>query len=371
MRDIRASARHSITACLFILCCPALGAPADEWEQLTSLPAGRHNEDIFDLVPTQTASLAVGTNGTVLRVTTNDTFIEEDSGTTADLYAVHCLSSKCVFSGFDVIAFNSYDGNGWQHIIDTTGTGNHYTPVLATTDRIYFGMPALDGLGFNYLCYQPYDGSFGMCRAISGGSLMALAETSTGIRGITRQGDITEWSSDFTVAPRVLFHPDEPEDVVRGGCGIFYQNECHAVLKESPGSYAMGWHSGEEDEPWTVTPIPYTMDAIGFLVEPDPLSQAGLPPMYLTVVGSDTGSLARIYSTCNGGTTWLSEADDLPPAVDYPLLAAAVVPNALGGTPMRLVAGSSGTFLVAPLRGTLFSDGFESGDSSRWSLSSP
>ncbi len=191
---------------------------------------------------------------------------------------------------------------------------------------------------------------------------MALAEVPGGIRGLTRFGDIVDWSLDLVDETVVHDQPDDQQlDIVRGGFGVFFGSGVHALNRQGVGSYDYRWHSGTPGGSWEAHSISFTMDAIGLAAEPGPW-----PPQHITVVGSDTGSLARIVSTSNGGAGWQREAQDVPASADHPLIDIAIIPSADGGPPLRMAVGNSGTVLVSPMNSTIFADGFESGDTSAW-----
>jgi len=343
---------------------------ADNWEELPLPPA----QSLRDLACAVTngenkSALVIGEDGTLLVVETNGSIIVRGSGTTANLYAADCRVSSCVVSGEDVVLHNKDDGSGWQDLVDTTGSGNIYTPVLGAADRAVFGLPGLTPLAFHYLCDQLYEGPPGMCRMISGGPVMALAEVPGGIRGLTRSGDILEWSTDLATETMIYDHPaDNMLEIVKG---MIRERRIYALNRLAEGSYDYRTHPGTPEGTWEVHPIPFAMDAISLTVESEWWTKSTGPPQHITVVGSDTGSLARIVSTSNGGASWQREAQDIPASADHPLIDIAIIPNADGGPPLRMAVGNSGTVLVSPMNSTIFADGFESGSNSAWSGTVP
>jgi len=164
-------------------------------------------------------------------------------------------------------------------------------------------------------------------------------------------------------------HPaDNLLEIVKG---MIRERRIYALNRQAAGSYDFRWHPGTAEGTWTVYPISYSMDALSFTVESEWWTKSTGPPQHITVVGSDTGSLARIVSTLDGGASWQREALDIPASADHPLIDIAIIPNADGGAPLRMAVGNSGTVLVSPMNSTVFSDGFESGSNSAWSVTVP
>jgi hypothetical protein len=200
---------------------------------------------------------------------------------------------------------------------------------------------------------------------VSGSPVMALTETSTGIRGVTKFGDIYEWSRDLTTETAIHDQPDDQRlDLIRAY--FRFNTRIQALNRLGIGSFDYRWHSGTSGEPWTVRSIPFTMDVLGLANDP-----GHWPFQNVTIVGSDTGSHARIYFSRDGGLNWEREAEDISVSVDYPLIDVATVPSAEGGALKRLAAGNNGTLLVSRMHSTVFDDGFESGGLAYWSYGPP
>jgi hypothetical protein len=190
---------------------------------------------------------------------------------------------------------------------------------------------------------------------------MALTETPTGIRGVTKYGDFYEWSRDLTTETVVYDQPDHLQlDLIRAYFSASFRVQ--ALNRIGAGSFDYRHHPGTSDGTWTIRQIPFTMDVLGLANDP-----GYWPFQNVTIVGSDTGSHARIYFSRNGGLNWEREAEDISAPVDDPLVDVAIVPSADGVAPKRMAVGNDGTILVSPMHSTVFDDGFESGHPDAWS----